>query len=223
MKRWARACISTRWCAGIEGNHQSAKLTLSNGSELGTDAVLVAAGVEPNAELAAEAGLSVENGVVVDSLLATEDPSISAIGDCAAYPNIWTGSMTRLESVQNAVDQARAVAARLTGTSLPYASLPWFWSNQATARLQIAGMAGGHDDTVLRGERDGQKFSLFLYSGEQLVAVESVNSAADHMAARRLIAGGVPVPKRIAADTSRQPEIPAPRLTVGSRGFCRSL
>ncbi|QPC88548.1 NAD(P)-binding protein [Mesorhizobium sp. NBSH29] len=194
----------------VEHGPRSSALRLSNGAELEVDAVLVAAGVEANVEIAAEAGLAADNGILVDSLLATEDPAISAIGDCAAYPNSWTGSITRLESVQNAVDQARTLAARLTGTRRPYAALPWFWSHQGSARLQIAGMANGHNECVLRGDPASQKFSIFLYAGERLVAVESVNSAAEHMAARRLLSAGISVPKQLAADpdASLKPLIP---------------
>ncbi len=174
---------------------------LSDGTLLSTDAVLVACGVMPNVELAAAAGLEVDNGIVVDDRLLTTDPAISAIGDCAVYPNVYTGGMARLELVQNAVDQARAVAARLTGEDgRAYDGLPWFWSNQGTARLQIAGMATGHDDTVMRGDPESGKFSIFLYRGDRLIAVESLNNAADHMMARRLIAAGTPLPKAVAAD-----------------------
>jgi 3-phenylpropionate/trans-cinnamate dioxygenase ferredoxin reductase subunit len=176
------------------------EVRLSDSQVLRTDAILVAAGIVPNAELAAEAGLSVDNGIVVDDRLVTGDPAISAMGDCAAYPNVYIGGMARLESVQNAVDQARCIADRLTGEDRPYDGLPWFWSNQGSARLQIAGLSNGHDDVVLRGDPDSDKFSMFLYRGDRLIAVESINSAADHMLARRLLAAQVSVPKAMAAD-----------------------
>jgi 3-phenylpropionate/trans-cinnamate dioxygenase ferredoxin reductase component len=175
------------------------EVRLSDSQVLRTDAVLVAAGIVPNAELAMESGLSVDNGILVDERLVTGDPAISAMGDCAAYPNVYTGGMARLESVQNAVDQARCIAARLTGEVKAYDGLPWFWSNQGSARLQIAGLSNGHDDAVLRGDPDSGKFSMFLYRGDRLIAVESINSAADHMLARRLLAAHVSVPKATAA------------------------
>ncbi|MGE0502641.1 MAG: NAD(P)/FAD-dependent oxidoreductase [Rhizobiaceae bacterium] len=183
--------------------HQSEagpELMLANRQTIATDAVLVAAGIVPETDLAEAAGLTVDNGVVVDALLVTSDPAISAIGDAALFPNAYTGAMTRLESVQNAVDQGKAVAARLTGEPAPYAGFPWFWSNQGSARLQIAGLATGHDRVVSRGEAGSEKFSLYLYRGERLIAVESLNAAGDHMLARRLLAQGIFVPPEMAGD-----------------------
>ena len=187
-----------------EVSHGSAstRLWLSNDSHIDTDAILIAAGVVANAQLAAEAGLAVDNGIVVDARLLTSDPAISAMGDCVSYPNVHTGGMARLESVQNAVDQARSIAARLTGDDKPYDGLPWFWSNQGSARLQIAGLSNGHDDTVLRGDPGSGKFSVFLYRGDRLIAVESINSAGDHMLARRLLAQRTIVPKAVAANSA---------------------
>ncbi|TKT80239.1 FAD-dependent oxidoreductase [Aquamicrobium sp. LC103] len=192
------------------------KVRLSDGDVLETDAVMVAAGVLPNSEMASEAGLQVNNGVVVDERLLTEDPSISAIGDCAAHPNPYGIGMVRLESVQNAVDQAKCVAARLTGDDQPYDSLPWFWSNQASARLQIAGLSMGADEAVVRGDPAEGKFSVFLYRQGRLVTVESVNSAADHMVSRKLLSARLSVPKEVAADTSVDLKGLLPKPAVGS-------
>lgn len=175
-------------------------VTLTDGTMIYTDAIMTAIGVLPNDALAAAAGLKIDNGVVVDQQLRTSDPSISAIGDCAAFPNPFGSGLVRLESVQNAIDQARCVAARLTGSPVPYRSLPWFWSNQGSARLQIAGLAADIDGAVLRGERDDDAFSVFLYRGEQLIAVESVNKPSDHMVARRILSAGISLPKSMAAD-----------------------
>lgn len=180
----------------IDGNN----VTLSDGTTFATDAVVVAAGIVPNVELAQQAGLAVDNGIVVDELLLTSDPAISAIGDCAAHPNPWGLGVIRLESVQNAVDQAKCVAARLTGQAAPYDSLPWFWSHQGAAKLQIAGLSHGVDDAVMRGDPQTGKFSVFLYRAGQLVAVESLNSPGDHMVARRLLAASQSVDKQMAAD-----------------------
>ena len=175
-------------------------VTLSDGDTLLTDAVAVAAGVVPNSELADEAGLEIGNGIIVDAHLLTSDPAISAIGDVAQHPNPYAGGAIRLESVQNAVDQAKCVAARLTGNARSYDSLPWFWSHQGAAKLQIAGLAIGADDTVLRGDPESGKFSVFVYRQDQLIAVESVTSPADHMVARKVLAGGLSIPKAVAAD-----------------------
>ena len=180
-------------------------LALTGGGTLDVDAVVVAAGVVPNVELAAAAGLAVDNGISVDAMLLTSDPAISAIGDCAAHPNPYgdangSGGPIRLESVQNAVDQAKCVAARLTGNRQAYDALPWFWSHQGPIKLQIAGLSLGMDETVTRGDPAGEKFSVFVYRKGRLAAVESVNSPADHMVARRLIAAGITVPPEVAAD-----------------------
>jgi len=189
----------------VRGVHEAPRgcsVALSSGETLETDAILVAAGVTPNTGLAQHAGLAVDNGIVADARLVTSDPVISAVGDCVAYPNAHAGGMARLESVQNAVDQAKFVAARLCGEDGTYHATPWFWSNQGSQRLQIAGLGDGHDDAVLRGDPLGEKFSIFLYRGDRLLAVESVNAAADHMLARRLIGQEIAVPKALAADLS---------------------
>ena len=180
----------------------SFRVLLSSGNEIQADAVVMAAGVVPNVELAADSGLAIDNGVVVDAQLLTSDPAISAIGDVASHPNPYSGGdgRIRLESVQNAVDQAKCVAARICGKAHDYDALPWFWSHQGAIRLQIAGLATGGDMTVTRGDPSSEKFSVFVYRGGRLIAVESVNSAADHMIARRLIAADVSVAPEIATD-----------------------
>ncbi|HKS88129.1 MAG TPA: FAD-dependent oxidoreductase [Stellaceae bacterium] len=174
---------------------------LAGGERLAADLVVVSIGVVPNAELAASSGLAVANGIVVDETLATADPAVSAIGDCAAFPcSHAEGRPTRLEAVQNAADHARCVADRLIGKPHPYAALPWFWSEQGPLRLQIAGLTTGHDQTVLRGEAERGEFSVFCYKGGRLVGIESVNRPADHAHARRLLAAGREVTPDQAAD-----------------------
>jgi len=182
----------------VEHGPQGCTVMLSDGKEIRADAVLLAAGVVPNVELAAEAGLRVENGIVVDQHLLTEDPSISALGDCAAYPSVHAGRMARLESVQNAVDHARTIAGRLTGESKAYDSLPWFWSFQGEARLQIAGLSAAGDEEVLRGDPSSGKFSVFLFRDGKAVATESINDAGIHMLTRRLLGAGVVVTPEMA-------------------------
>ncbi|MDX2546947.1 NAD(P)/FAD-dependent oxidoreductase [Streptomyces sp. WI04-05B] len=165
---------------------------LADGETLPADTVAVGIGVLPNVELAEAAGLRTAGGIVVDDYLVTSDPAVSAIGDCAAFPDPRGAGRIRLESVQNAADQARCLAAALTGTPRPYTALPWFWSYQGALRLQIAGLSTGHDRTVVRGE-PGKGFSVFCFRDGFLTAVESVNRAPDHMAARRLLAAGARV------------------------------
>ena len=174
---------------------------LAGGERLESDLVLVSVGVVPNGELAAAAGLAVENGIAVDAELATADPLISAIGDCASFPCVHAGgAATRLEAVQNAADHARCVADRIAGRPHRYTALPWFWSEQGDLRLQIAGLTTGHDRTVLRGDLESGQFSVFCYRGGALVGIESVNRPADHAQARRLLAAGRHVAPEEAAD-----------------------
>ena len=178
-------------------------IELADGRKLPADLVLVSIGVIPNGELAASAGLSVQNGIVVDAELKTADPAISAIGDCASFPCVHAGgAMTRLEAVQNAADHARAVADRICGKPHPYTALPWFWSEQGPLRLQIAGLTIGHDHTALRGNIEAGEFSVFCYRGDKLLGIESVNRPADHAHARRILAAGRQVTPTQAADES---------------------
>ncbi|UOX86845.1 FAD-dependent oxidoreductase [Amycolatopsis sp. FBCC-B4732] len=172
--------------SALHGDSRVREVELSDGTRLPADLVVIAVGVVPETTLAVEAGLPVDNGVVVDAHLRTADENIFAIGDCANFPCVQAGVATRLESVQNAVDQARSVAAAITGTPEPYASLPWFWTDQSGAKLQIAGILSGADKTVVTGDRAAGKFSVLSFRDGVLIAVESVNRPADHIAARRL-------------------------------------
>lgn len=162
-------------------------VSLSDGRHLPADLVVVGVGVLPNIELAAEAGLPVAAGIIVDEYLSTADPDISAIGDCALFASPRFGGSWRLESVQNATDHARCLAARLTGDRKVYDSHPWFWSDQGDDKLQIAGLTTGYDRVVLRGNPANKAFSAFCYKGEKLLGIESINRAGDHMFGRRLL------------------------------------
>jgi 3-phenylpropionate/trans-cinnamate dioxygenase ferredoxin reductase component len=185
----------------IGANGRAVGVETGDGRVFPADLVLVAIGVVPNVELAAEAGLPIANGIVADEHLLTGDPAISAIGDCAVYPSPFAGGApTRLESVQNAVDHARCVAGRIVGKPSPYAAVPWFWSDQGPLKLQIAGIATAHERAVVRGDPASGAFSVFCYEGGRLVGVEAVNRPADHMAARRLLARGIAVAPEEAAD-----------------------
>ena len=139
----------------IEGDGANVTgVSLSDGRHVPADLVVVGVGVLPNVELAAEAGLPVAAGIIVNEQLLTADPNISAIGDCALFASPRFGGSLRLESVQNATDQARCVAARLTGDAKTYDGLPWFWSDQGDDKLQIAGLTTGYDRVVVRGDRE---------------------------------------------------------------------
>jgi 3-phenylpropionate/trans-cinnamate dioxygenase ferredoxin reductase subunit len=172
----------------IEGRGDEVSgVSLSDGRRIPADLVVVGVGVLPNVELAAEAGLPVASGIIVDEQLLTPDPNISAIGDCALFASPRFGGSLRLESVQNATDHARCVAARLTGDAKTYDGLPWFWSDQGDDKLQIAGLTTGYDQVVVRGDRAARSFSAFCYRSGQLVGIESVNRAADHVFGRKLL------------------------------------
>jgi 3-phenylpropionate/trans-cinnamate dioxygenase ferredoxin reductase component len=162
-------------------------VSLSDGRHIPADLVVVGVGVLPNVELAAEAGLPTASGIIVNERLLTADPDISAIGDCALFESPRFGGSLRLESVQNATDQARCVAARLTGDDKPYDGQPWFWSDQGDDKLQIAGLTTGYDQVVLRGDPAQKAFSAFCYRHGKLVGIESVNRAGDHMFGRRFL------------------------------------
>src|SRR6476660_7683741 len=176
-------------------------VSLSDGRHIPADLVVVGVGVLPNVELAAEAGLKVAAGIVVDEHLLTSDPDISAIGDCALYASPRFGGSLRLESVQNATDHARCVAARLTGDAKPYDGLPWFWSDQGDDKLQIAGLTTGYDRVAVRGDRSHRSFAAFCYKSGQLVGIESISRASDHVFGRRVLAMNRSIEPEQAADT----------------------
>ena len=172
-----------------------------SGEIIPADLVLVGIGILPNVELAADAGLLVEDGIVADEFLATADPAVSAFGDCARAPNRYATAPIRIESVQNAVDQARCLAQRLTGNPVPYAALPWFWSDQGGLKLQIAGLTTPHDLAVARGDPAGGAFSVYCFRDGRYLGTESVNRVHDYMLARRLLAAGIALSPSQAADT----------------------
>ncbi|GAA2382348.1 FAD-dependent oxidoreductase [Streptomyces glaucosporus] len=166
---------------------------LDGGERVPADLVVFGVGVRPNVELAAAAGLEVGGGILVDRWLRTSDPAIHAIGDCARFPSARYGRQLRLESVQNASDQARCAAAAICGDPEPYEAVPWFWTEQYALRLQIAGITGGHDLAVTVGDPGGGRFSVLCFREGRLLGAESVNRPADHMIVRRLLsAEGVP-------------------------------
>lgn len=174
---------------------------------LPADLVLVGIGAVPQTELAAAAGLTIDNGIAVDEHLRTTNPHIYAIGDCVSCPNPFArGERIRLESVQNAVAQGRDVAATLMGHGAPHSAVPWFWSDQADVKLQIAGLTTGHDEVVVAGNPAEEKFSAYCFAAGRLVGVESVNAPADHMAARRLVGATTSVTAAQVSDPAFSPK-----------------
>lgn len=187
----------------IRGNdNRVVGVEIADGRCLPADLVLMSVGVMANTDIAAGAGLAVDDGIVVNEHLLTSDPDISAIGDCAFFPSQHGRRYMRLESVQNAVDQARCVADRLTGKPNVYDSVPWFWSDQGDLKLQIVGITPGCDRTVVRGDVESASFSVFCYAGDELLGIESVNRAADHMLGRRCLALKRTIAPAMAADLS---------------------
>jgi 3-phenylpropionate/trans-cinnamate dioxygenase ferredoxin reductase subunit len=173
---------------------------LADGHRIVADLVVAGIGVIPNVELARAAGLEVNDGIMVDDYMRTTDPYIFAIGDCADHPNVFAMGRARLESVQNAVDQARCVVRVITGTPEPYRAVPWFWTDQFEVRFQMAGLSGAHDQSVLRGSVEARKFSLFYFKQGRLLAVDSVNRPGDHITARKMLAAGTLLTPEHAAD-----------------------
>jgi 3-phenylpropionate/trans-cinnamate dioxygenase ferredoxin reductase subunit len=179
--------------AGIEGESgRVSGVETTDGRKRPADIVVFGIGVLPNVAVAAEAGLDIDNGIKVDAELVTSDPMISAIGDCASFPSPYAQSHIRLESVQNAADQGRAVAARLMGKPAPYAAVPWFWSDQRDLKLQIAGLSIDPDRTVVVGNAAERRMSVLCFKRDRLIAVESVNRGSDHVAARKIFARRTP-------------------------------
>ncbi|WP_323763963.1 FAD-dependent oxidoreductase [Marinovum sp.] len=184
---------------GQDGRVSSVRL--SDGQSLDCDLVLAGIGATPDISLAEAAGLTLDNGIRVDTKLATSDPAIFAIGDCCNFPDFASGRRLRLESVQNATDQARAVASTLCGSGVCYGAVPWFWSDIGATKLQIAGLAEGSDTTLpITDPATGALRAVYHLKDGIIQAVETLNSAGEHMLARKILSTGrTPDPALIAA------------------------
>ena len=174
-----------------------------NGQAQPVELLVLGIGATPEHGLASEAGLQCENGIVVDEFMQTSDPAILAIGDCTNFPQARSGRRLRLESVQNANDQARTAALTLTGAPQPYRALPWFWSEQGAMRLQMAGLMPPDGERHMRRGGTAASFSVLHYAGGQLACVESVNAPMDHIAARKLLEAGISPDPAEACDPAR--------------------
>lgn len=173
--------------AGIEADANGVSgVKLTDGSVLPAGLVVVGIGVVANDQLARDAGLACDRGIVVDACGRTSDPAIVAAGDCTAR-RLADGSLLRLESVQNATEQGKSAAAALLGQDRPFTATPWFWSDQYDRKLQMAGLSTGADAWAVRGDMAGGSFSVYHFQGDRLLAVDSVNAAKDHLQARKLL------------------------------------
>jgi 3-phenylpropionate/trans-cinnamate dioxygenase ferredoxin reductase subunit len=183
---------------------------LSDGSFVPADLVIIGIGAEPRTELAERLGLACAGGIVTDAFARTSDPAIVAAGDCAVtpHPAAADGALVRFESYGHAIDHAKVAAATLAGVPARYDAVPWFWSDQGTLKLQIAGLSAGFDQAVLRGDPGEEKFSVLYYRDGRLLAVHAVNCPRDYLAVRRALAAGQDIPSAAAADDS-QPLRPA--------------
>jgi 3-phenylpropionate/trans-cinnamate dioxygenase ferredoxin reductase subunit len=178
----------------FEGERAVSALAMEDGSRIACDVVLVGVGAVPRDELARAAGLVCENGVVVDEHARTSDPAIFAIGDLSWRPMpVYGERMCRLESVPNALEQARQAACAIVGKDRPDSEVPWFWSEQYDVKLQIAGLPFDADRQVVRGDPELGKFAVYHLCGDRVVAVEAVNSPLDFIAGKQFIASGTPV------------------------------
>ncbi|TIV25965.1 MAG: NAD(P)/FAD-dependent oxidoreductase, partial [Mesorhizobium sp.] len=186
--------------ARLEGDsgRVSAAIT-SSGERLPAQMVIIGIGVVPNVELAEAAGIAVSNGIRVDQHMQSTIPEILAIGDAAAYRHWFTGGDVRLESVQNATDQARLAARTILGHAEPFTAVPWFWSDIGDMKLQMVGLTQGGDHHVVLGDLADNKFSIYHYAGDRLLGIESVNRPADHMLGRKMLGAGFsPTPQAVA-------------------------
>jgi len=160
---------------------------LANGDKLEFDCAIVGIGVIPNVELAEDAGLDCDNGIVVDEFTRTADPNIYAVGDCSNHPSLMYQRRIRLESVPNAVAQAKTAANAICGEDMAYNQLPWFWSDQYDVKLQTAGLLEGYDDYKVDGDITSRKFSVSYFKDGQLIALDALNSPAEFMKSKKLI------------------------------------
>ena len=181
---------------------QACAVVTSDGSVFGADAVVVGIGMVPNAELAVDAGLAIDGGIVVDALSTTSDPAIFAAGDCTVSDSTLYGRRVRLESVPNALEQARAAASALCGRPSPNRAVPWFWSDQYQYKLQMAGLHEGYDQVLTRGDSAGDGFTVFYLRDGRVLAATSVNRPGEFMFAKRLATAQVRVAPEMVVDES---------------------
>lgn len=186
--------------AAFEGKKRVKTVITSENETIPADLVVIGVGIVPNSELASAAGLTTEDGVVVDDHCRTSAPDIYAVGDCTLHPNAIYGRQLRLESVHNAVEQAKTAAANICGEDRAYCQVPWFWSDQYDLKLQIAGLSQGYDDVVIRGNPAGRSFSCLYLREGYLIAVDAINAPRDFVQSKPLIENRTPLRSEQLAD-----------------------
>jgi 3-phenylpropionate/trans-cinnamate dioxygenase ferredoxin reductase subunit len=174
--------------SALEGGASVERVVCADGRVFPADLVIVGVGAVAAVDLAARAGLACDNGIVIDEFCRTSDAAVFAAGDCANQMSVRYGRRVRLESVDNAFEQAKTAAANLLGKTLAHDRVPWFWSDQFDNKLLIVGLSEGHDRVVVRGDPAARSFSVCYLKGRELLAVEAVNHSKDYMAGRKLIA-----------------------------------
>ena len=177
----------------IIGTNNPEKVVCSDGSEVAADMVVIGAGIMPNVELAENAGLSCDNGIVVNEFGKTDHADIYACGDCTNHPNKLLNKKIRLESVHNAMEQSKTVASSIINQSIAYNQIPWFWSDQYDHKLQIVGLSGDHDKVIMRGDMSEAKFMLFYTKDDKLIAVDAVNNSKEFLICKKLVANKVTI------------------------------
>ena len=177
----------------IVGASNPEKVICSDGTEVKADMVIIGAGIMPNVELAENAGLSCDNGIVVNEFGKTDHANIYACGDCTNHPNKLLNKKIRLESVHNAMEQSKTVASSIINKSIEYNQIPWFWSDQYDHKLQIVGLSGEHDKVIMRGDMSEAKFMLFYTKDKKLIAVDAVNNSKEFLICKKLVANKVTI------------------------------
>mgnify|MGYP002700545977 FL=1 len=186
----------------FEGGDSVNAVLCSDGLMLEADLVVIGAGVLPNQEIAIEAGLECNNGIMVNEFGETSTAHVYACGDCTNHPNKGLNTRLRLESVHNAMEQSKTVANTIMGNKEPYDQVPWFWSDQYDHKLQLVGISGDHDEVVMRGLESEQKFLLFYLKNSELIAVNAINSSKEFLICRKLVANKVKISSDVIKDQS---------------------
>jgi 3-phenylpropionate/trans-cinnamate dioxygenase ferredoxin reductase component len=186
----------------FSGDGRVHSVDLSDGTRIEADLVVIGIGVVPNTDLATDAGLEVGNGIVVDDRCRSSDPEIYAVGDCTLHPNDVLGHQVRLESVHNALEQAKTAAANICGEEQSYDQVPWFWSDQYDLKLQIAGLSQDYDQTIIRGNPADRSFSCLYLNAGRLIAVDAINNPRDFMQSKKLIAEHAVIDVSLLADST---------------------